>query len=41
MVALPVIRPLASLAYRAVAAWRFRRLTHCLIARSAEDAPQE
>lgn len=41
MVALPVIRPLASLAYRAFAAWRFRRLTHCQIARSAEDAPQE
>lgn len=32
LVALPGIRPLADRVYRAFAAWRFRRLSHCQIA---------
>ena len=32
VVALPIIRPLATWVYRAFAAWRFSRLRHCQLA---------
>ena len=37
IVALPLIRPLADSLYRLFADWRFRRLSHCQIARNMDD----
>jgi len=36
-VSLPFIRPIAKIAYRAFAAWRFNRLAHCQIAHHSEN----
>lgn len=37
IVALPIIRPIANITYRAFAAWRFNRLAHCQIALKTDD----
>jgi len=37
MVSVAFIRPIANIAYRAFAAWRFSRLSHCQIALKADD----
>jgi hypothetical protein len=35
------IRPVAGIAYRAFAAWRFNRLSHCKIAIKADDVAKK
>jgi predicted DCC family thiol-disulfide oxidoreductase YuxK len=37
IVSLPIIRPVANIAYRAFAAWRFNRLAHCQIANQSKE----
>ena len=38
VVALPIVRPLASWVYRAFATWRFSRLQHCQLAARKEES---
>ena len=38
VVALPIIRPLASWVYRAFATWRFKRLQHCQLSAKQEGS---
>ena len=37
IISLPIIRPVANIAYRAFAAWRFSRLSHCQIALQSQN----
>lgn len=39
LVVLPIIRQIASAAYRAFASWRFKRLEHCQLAAKQEGTP--
>jgi predicted DCC family thiol-disulfide oxidoreductase YuxK len=41
IVSLPIIRPVANIAYRAFAVWRFNRLAHCQIALKADDISEK
>ena len=41
IVTFPIIRPFANSAYRAFAAWRFSRLSHCQNALKADDMAQQ
>ncbi len=38
IVAIPFIYPIANISYRAFAAWRFSRLSHCQITIKADDS---
>jgi predicted DCC family thiol-disulfide oxidoreductase YuxK len=40
IVSFPIIRPVANIAYRAFAEWRFKRLSHCQIALQSEERNQ-
>ena len=41
IVSFPIIRPVANIAYRVFAAWRFNRLAHCQIALKANDVAKK
>ncbi len=41
IVSFPVIRPAAEIAYKAFAAWRFKRLSHCQMALNNRDSAPE
>ena len=40
IVSFPIIRPVATMAYRAFAAWRFNRLSHCQIALKSQHTEE-